>query len=224
MLLAGFLMVNCTMAQEIYDVSSPDKTIRVQVQVTDRIYYSLEVDGIEVMAPSPISMTTSQGTLGHDPQLASQEITTVDQRIATVWGIRKEVRDHYNQLRLGFEGGYSLLFRAFDDGVAYRFVTGLKGELIVYDEEVSYRFHDNHMMINHIVDSYTTSYEKMYTRQRITAIRPENLVSLPSVVSMPGLKLAIMEADLFSYPGMYLSKRSAHSWNRFCGKFSTLSR
>lgn len=207
-------------AEERYEVSSPDGSLHIRVILTDQVYYGLEVNGNEVIEPSPVFMSTSQGVLGQHPVVVKSNREASDQVIPTVWGIRSEVKDIYNQLRLDFQGGYSLLFRAYDEGIAYRFVTNLKGELIVYDEMVQYRFNDNYMMVNHVVDSYTTSYEKVYTRQRITGFGPENLISLPSIVEAGNLKLAIMEADLYEYPGMYLSKRSAHSWNRFSGKFA----
>lgn len=223
LLLLAFLLISVNSlvaAEERYNITSPDGSIRVQVIVTDNVYYNLEVGGNEVIKPSPISMNTNHGILGLNPKIINTEMTSIDEVITTVWGIRKEIKDVYNQLRLDFQGGYALLFRAYDDGIAYRFVTDLKGELIVYDELVQYRFKENHMMVNHVVDFYTTSYEKFYTRQRITDFSPENLISLPSIVSAGDLKLAIMEADLFEYPGMYISKLSAHSWNRFSGKFA----
>jgi alpha-glucosidase len=214
------MLATSVFAEGRYQVSSPDGSIRIHIILTDQVYYGLEVDGNEVIEPSPVSMTTSQGTLGHNPVVAKSEKESANRLIPTVWGIRKEVKDMYNQLRLDFQGGYSLLFRAYDEGIAYRFITNLKGELIVYDEMVQYRFNDNHSMVNHVVDSYTTSYEKFYTRQKITGFGPENLISLPSIVDAGIVKLAIMEADLFEYPGMYISKHSAHSWNRFSGKFA----
>lgn len=206
-------------AEQGYDLSSPDGSIRIRVILTENVYYSLEVDGKEVMEPSPISMSTNRGILGHKPVITSAEHTSGDHLITPVWGIRKEVRDRYNQLRLDFEGGYSLLFRAYNDGIAYRFATELKGELIIQDELVQYRFDDDLTMVNHVVDSYTTSYEKFYTRQKITEFGPDNLISLPSIVVAGDLKLAVLESDLYDYPGMYISKLSAHSWNRFSGKF-----
>lgn len=199
-------------------VSSPDKSIKVNIKLTDQTYYNLEVDGKEVMWYSVISMSTNQGELGVNPELLKSGISSVNETIKTVWGIRSEVRDNYNQLKLDFQGGYSLLFRVFNDGIAYRFVTSLKDPLIVKGEGVEYRFLDNHKMVNHIVDAFNTSYEKIYTKQTVNDLKPENLVSLPSIVMTDNLRLAIVESDLYEYPGLYLTKKAYH-WPHLIGRF-----
>ncbi len=216
-----FLIFTCAgaFAAGTYEVSSPDGTISVRIVLTDKVYYALDVDGQRVVTLSPIAMKTSQGTLGHDPVAKAHETSSADEIIETVWGIRDQVRDQYNQLQIDFEGDFSLLFRVYNDGMAYRFLTGIKGELTIYDEVVEFRFLNNHTVTSLELDSYTTSYEKMYTSQRITEFGPDDLLALPSLVVTPGLKLTVTEADLYEYPGMYLSKRSPHPWNRFCGKF-----
>ncbi|MFW6277278.1 MAG: glycoside hydrolase family 97 protein [Prolixibacteraceae bacterium] len=215
MLLFSFLSIK---ANEL-SVSSPDGKITMNVRLTDRVYYNLEVDGKEVMWFSPLSMSTNKGDFGKNPELKNSEITSVDNVIKTVWGNRSEVPDVYNELKLSFEEGYNVLFRAYNDGVAYRFQSELNGELIVYDEEVEYRFWEDYPMINHIVDSYTTSYEKLYTRQNITDIKTDNLISLPSVIDQGDVKLAILESDIYEYPGFYLTKIGNHTRNYVNGSF-----
>ncbi|WP_026475697.1 glycoside hydrolase family 97 protein [Alkaliflexus imshenetskii] len=201
------------------NVSSPDGRIRVNLKLTDRIYYNLEVDGQEVMWFSPVSMNTSRGLLGQSPKLVSSNITSVNETIQTVWGIRSQVQNSYNELKLDFNPSYSLLFRVYDDGVAYRFQTNFKGDLVVFDEEVEFRFWNNFRMINHVVDAFDTSYEEVNTRQNILDVTPSNLVSLPSIIDQENLKLAILESDVYNYPGMYLSKTLAHTWPYLNGKF-----
>lgn len=203
----------------ILSVSSPDGKITMNVKLTDRIYYNVEVDGEEVMWYSPLSMTTNKGVFGENPELKNSEITSVDEVIKTVWGNRSEVPDVYNELKLSFKDGYNILFRAYNDGVAYRFQSDIDGELIVYNEEVEYRFWEDFPMVNHIVDSYTTSYEKLYTRQNISDIGTENLISLPSVIDQGTLKLAITESDVYEYPGFYLTKIGNHSRYYINGSF-----
>jgi len=212
------LTIFCVRANNL-TVSSPDGKITVNVKLTDRVYYNLEVDGNEVMWYSPLSMNTNKGIFGQNPELKNSKISSVDETIKTVWGNRSEVPNHYNELKLSFDDGYNILFRAYNDGVAYRFQSDLDGELIVYDEEVEYRFWEDHPMINHVVDSYTSSYEKNYTRQNISDITTENLISLPSIIDNGKLKLAILESDLYEYPGFYLTKKGNHTRYYLDGSF-----
>ena len=205
-----FLVSLCFSSANPYAVTSPDGSITVRVKLTDRIYYNVEVDGNEVMWFSPLSMTTNKGRLGDKPKLVSEKTISINEVIETVWGNRSQVVDSYNQLELNFEGGYKVFFRIYNDGLAYRFETDFTGELLVIDEEIEYRFWQNHAMINHVVDSYTTSYETTYTRQHISDIGTDNLVSLPSVIDQGSIKLAIVESDVFEYPGFYLTKKGNH--------------
>jgi len=206
---------------QVASVTSPDGTIRVNIKLTDRIYYDLEIDGTETMWYSPISMKTNQGDLGQNPSLIKQTSTSTDQIIKTVWGIRSEVKDQYNELTLDFKKGFSLIFRAYNDGVAYRFKTALKGELLVYDEEVEYRFWKNYDVLSKVADSYTTSFEQLYTRQRLRDIGPKNLITMPMVIKTDSVSLTVLESDLHDYPGLYLSKTQSNYYRNYLdGKFA----
>jgi alpha-glucosidase len=206
-------------AQQL-NVLSPDGKVKINVKITDRIYYNLEVDGKEVMWYSPLSMKTSQGTLGQGSQMISNNTISANKAIQTVWGIRSEVPNNYNELKIVFKQGFSLYFRAYNDGIAYRFQTDLKGELIVFEEDVEYRFWENFNMINLGLDSYSSSYEATYTRQKISDVATKNLIGLPSIVDCGTVKLSILESDLYEYPGMYLSKTHQLGWPYLNGKFA----
>lgn len=214
------LLNSSVFGAENYRVKSPDETITIDIKITDKVYYSVAVDQEYVLWNCPVSLETNQGDLGVNPELSRKEESYIDETVNTVWGIRNQVRNEYNELRLQFTGGYSLIFRAYNDGIAYRFETELKGELIIFDEEVRYNFTGDYQMLNHIVGSIATSYESLYTRQKVTEVEFGKLVSLPSLVMAGKVKLAIVESDLFSYPGMYLTKRVDHSWPQISGTFS----
>lgn len=216
-MLASVITLNAQ--PEAYQVSSPDGSIVVGVKTTDRLYYNVSVDGAEVMWYSPLSMTTSEGVFGEKPVVLTQKVDETNQDINTVWGNRSVVPNHYRELTLDFEAGYSVIFRVYNDGVAYRFRSNKSGELIIYDEEVEYRFFEDKPMVNHVVDSFTTSYEKFYTRQMISDVTPDNLISLPSVINAGPVYLSVLESDVFSYPGMYLTKKGTHNRNYLSGSF-----
>lgn len=188
-------------------LESPSKNICLQVKFTDKIYYAIDFEGENVMWYSPLSLMLQDGTvLGYHPKLVQSHTEEVDEVIPTVWGIRSEVRNAYNQLTLEMEGGYSVVFRAYDDGVAYRFKTHLDRTIKVMAEEVGFRFLQDHSLVAHVVGDFQTSYEKLYTKYKISEVVEEEFISLPLVVDTPTCKLAITEADLYDYPGMYIRK------------------
>jgi alpha-glucosidase len=218
-LVALILTTSLWAGPESFEVRSPDESIVIGIRLTDRIYYNISVDGDEVMWYSPLSMHTSKGVFGHHPKVREHNLKLVDDAIQPTWGNRRTVRDHYCELTLVFDGGYRVIFRAYNDGVAYRFRSDEPGPLIVHGEEVEYRFFEDKPMINHVVDSFTTSYEKFYSRQMISEVSPDNLISLPSVINAGKVHLSVLESDVFSYPGMYLTKKGTHNRHYLNGTF-----
>ncbi|MCB0840010.1 MAG: glycoside hydrolase family 97 N-terminal domain-containing protein, partial [Bacteroidetes bacterium] len=214
LLLLPFIILSIYLRADDFSVSSPDKNITIKVKTTDRIYYAVDFKGKEIMWYSPLSMTLDKGrVLGQNPKVSKQETASSNATIKTVWGIRNQIHDHYNQLEIFFEGNYSVIFRAFNDGVAYRFKTDISGEITVVNEEVAYRFLENHDLIAHVVGDFQTSYEKLYTRYKLADVVEDEFVSLPLVVKQPNVRIAITESDLYDYPGMYV-KRPGNN-NRF---------
>ena len=93
--------------------------------------------------------------------------------------------------------------RAYDDGVAYRFVTRLPGEITVRDEDVTLGFEGDHLLYFPEEASLQSHQEREYKRLRISEVGPTRFASLPALVAIEGgPKVAITESDLFDYPGM----------------------
>lgn len=208
MLISGWLH-----AQD-YQLSSPDGTLTIRIKLTDKIYYAVDVAGAQVMWFSPLSMTLEDGTvLGGHPKVKHARRREGNEIIEPVWGTRSQITDHYRELVLECEEDYAVVFRAYDEGVAYRFRTSLSGQIRVKAEEVAYRFLEDHSLVAHVVGDFQTSYEKLYTRYPISEVVEKEFVSLPLLVDQGSIKLALTEADVDDYPGMYIMRRGEN--NRF---------
>lgn len=194
--------------------SSPNGEIEISIRTTDKLYYAIDFEGKNIMWYSPLSMTLANGmVLGYQPKIKSKEENSVNSTVQTIWGIRSEIVEQYNELILEMEGNYSIIFRAYDQGVAYRFQTSLPNQITVVEEEVAWRFLENHDLVAHVVGDFQTSYEKLYTRYQIADVVESEFISLPLVVNQGDVKIAISEADVQDYPGMYV-KRPGNN-NRF---------
>jgi len=205
---------------ETYELTSPAGQIRLHIQTTDKIYYALEVNGESVMWYSPLSMTLADGqVLGANPKLKKQRSREVRETLTPVWGTRREIADHFNELSLEMEGGYTVLFRAYDTGVAYRFVTDLPGRIRIQGEEVAFRFLKDQDLYAHIVGDFQTSYEKLYTREKISEVKQKDFISLPLLMDQGQVKLAFTEADVYDYPGMYLMRLDENNRHELLGLF-----
>jgi len=205
-----------------YEVYSPNKKIKVVIQVDREISYSVFCDGREVLSASPISLTIEgAGVLGRQPRLSGVKSRTVNEKIIPpVKEKRAVISNRFNESVLTFKGNYGLLFRAYDDGVAYRFFTRLKGRVKVVSEEVSFRFGRDHSVYFPVADGFLSSFERNYSYLALSQVTAERMAFLPVLVEIQdGPKVAITEADLDDYPGLYLSG-SADGSAALQGKFA----
>ena len=135
--LAVFLMTGIAAhAQKQVSAASPDGQTKVTVTVADRIYYDVESHGEQLFQQCHIGMTLSDRTLGEKPALKGKKVTTVNETITPIHPLKfSTVENNYTLLTLTFGGGYKVEWRVYNDGVAYRFVTALKGDIEVMSED-----------------------------------------------------------------------------------------
>ena len=211
MLMAALAVAFAAQAKD-YVVKSPDAKIVVTVSSGEHVSYSIERDGIKLLAPSQISMSLVGGYRygGKDSFKATRK--TVDQTIPAKNFKRAKVRDHYNEMTLS-TGTYDLVFRAYDDGVAYRFVArGKEGEFAVAYEQAEFAFPYDYMAYipyerdgGSMEEQFFNSFENTYSHHFISRWEKGRIAFLPMTVEAAnGIKLCITESDLRDYPGMYL--------------------
>lgn len=201
---------------------SPDKNIEVEILIREKTYYTVNYKGNRVLHASPLSITVDENQLGSLPKLIKSNIVSVNETIETVWGSRRFIEDNYNQLTLDFEGDFSIEFRAFNNGVAYRFKTNLKKqEVIVQNEEVAFRF--NFGVTAWMLDS--KSYETNYVQRKLDAEDIQRFnnrlekVFLPMVVEpFENTKVLITEAGVYDYPGLFIDRGNDYE-NFLNGRF-----
>ncbi|PRY10200.1 alpha-glucosidase [Pontibacter ummariensis] len=207
------------LAQQNFTVQSPDGKIKATVDLKDKITYAVFHEDDQVIAPSPISLQLTNGeTLGAKPRLKNSKRSAVNKTIQTPIYKRSEIKDHYNELVLNFKDDYSVIFRAYNDGVAYRFTTSKRKDFNVQHEEANFNFNKDYTAIvpyvkqerkTSIEEQFNNSFENTYTHAPLSQLNPERLAFLPLAVEVAnGKKVVITEADLESYPGMYLINRN----------------
>ena len=124
-----------SIAQKNYQVQSPNRDIKVEVTVADKVTFAIVQDHSEVMN-SAVSMTLQGGeVLGANPKVLKVTKTSVDKEIPSPFYKKDVVKDIYNEMQISFRGNYGLVFRVYNDGVAYRFTTKRKEPIVIADEE-----------------------------------------------------------------------------------------
>lgn len=198
-----------------YTLSSPDGHVRLTVDAGKRLTWSLMHDSTKVIAPSPISLSLSDGkVLGASPRVKKVSTRKVDTSFATPFYKKSEVKDVYNELTLRLSDGLSVIFRAYDDGAAYRLSLDGKGARCVTSEEAVFNFAGDYKAfipyINDLRDAdypYSYSFESYYDESPISEMYADSLAIVPLLVELPhGKKALIMEGDVEGYPGMFLVK------------------
>ena len=193
---------------QCYNISSPNEKIKVKIEMKDKIYYSVFCNSKEIIAPSPISLTVNNGMkLGKNPKIINAKRRRVEQTInPVIKEKRRVIVDHYNEIVLNFKGEYGLIFRIYNDGMAYRLFTKFEGKIKIISEEVSFNFAKNHSLYVPFVKQFQHCFEANYTYLPMNKITSEQMGFIPVLVDVKeGPKIVIAEADLDDYPGMFLA-------------------
>jgi alpha-glucosidase len=194
--------------QSSFDLKSPDKRIEVRIRTAHGIHYDVVLGGRAILEDSTLSMDVDHKVLGKDAtKVVHAKATTHDEVVEPV--VRQKfakIRDHYNEQRIEFDGGYTVTFRAYNEGVAYRFETSLPAsEIKIYGEEMNLNFAANDLVYYPQEDSFMSHNERKYLPQHLSDILPEYIASLPAVVQVgQGASVAVAESDLDEYPGLWL--------------------
>lgn len=202
-----------------YTLLSPDGQLKATINTEKQISYSISKNDVMVLAPSAIGLLLNTNEmLGQNMQIITAKTTHVtDTLLASVYK-RSRVHNTYNQLELTCKNNFKIAFRAFNDGLAYRFETQRKDSLIITDElaefnfpsdKIAYAAYTNTSDKDGFENQYFNSFENVYDVKPITKLNTNHLIILPTLAeSKNNCKICITEADLFDYPGMFLNNRA----------------
>ena len=190
---------------------------RARIRTADQLRYDFVLKGRAVLENATLSLDVEHNKLGVQPKVVDAKTRSSDQVVEPV--VRQKfakIRDHYNELRLKMDGGYSVVFRAYNEGVAYRFETSLPQDKVkVYGEESVFSFASNFVVYYPQEDSFYSHNERKYLPQHLSEITPEFIATLPAIVDVgQGVKLAIAESDLEDYPGFGYAGPADSDWQR----------
>lgn len=189
-----------------YKVTSPNGQIAVTVSVDTQIKWSAAVSNQFVFTNNTLSLDLGTSVLGTNPKVISAKTTSVNETVPTVVAVKsKTIQNTYNQLNLNFKPNYTVSFRVFDNGIAYRFETSLKEDITVKHEEVSLNFAGDYGVLFPEEETVYSHYERSYLDQKISSLKAGRFASLPTLVKADNnIKIGITEADLFDYPCLFL--------------------
>jgi alpha-glucosidase len=226
-----FLLLLCSailsaQKSKTFEVKSPDNKTSLKLEIGVKMIWSVKHDGQQIIEPSAISIhLEGEEALGDNAKVTSSLIEKKDNAIAAINYIKANIPDQYTQLILDCKNGYGVIFRVYNDAVAYRFFTKRKGAIIVKNEEANFNFtNDYKAFIPYMWDYrggkiFNSSFEALYKEINISRFASDSLAFLPVMVDLGNNKKAVItEADLEDYPGMYLNINQTHKG--FMGVFA----
>ena len=201
-------------AEKTYKLQSPSGEIAVEVIAGEQLSWTVSRDGIRVLEPSPLSMTLEDGTVwGRNMKVRKAVRRSLDRQIRPVYYRQEQVKEAYNEMTLVCKE-FNVVFRAYDTGAAYRFVSTGKAPFTVRSEQAAFNFGEDRKGLfaytrkrnEGFECQFFTSFEATYNNKQIGQWEKGRLAFLPVTIDGPeGMKLCITESDLLNYPGMYLS-------------------
>lgn len=210
----GLIALN---AKEI-QLQSPDGNLQVVVTVDKEISWSAQLKGKPVLEKAVVAMELSDRVSGLEARLAKQSVKEVKQEIQAAVPYKDAIiEDHCNELSLQFRERFSLTFRAYNDGVAYRFSETSRKPYEVLNEKMDLFFPDGaacYFSEEHTTYSHNESW---YPYIQLSDIAAGRFCSMPLLIDLPGqAKVLVTETALHRYPGMFLESNGR---NGFVSKF-----
>ncbi|MBN9302241.1 MULTISPECIES: glycoside hydrolase family 97 protein [Dysgonomonas] len=214
LLLLLFLSIAFSLsAQKKAELQSPNGEIKVSLSISNKIYYTISYNNDVLLEKNHLSLNLGNETLGLNPKLSGQKTNKVNEVLTPVVPLKySSVKNQYNSLLLTFKGDYSVEFRAFDDGIAYRFITNKKGDVEVLGEDFTINFPANYLLHLQQPGGFKTAYEEPYTHVESNEWKATDRMSvLPVLIdTKKKYKILISESDLSDYPCMFLKGNGAN--------------
>lgn len=217
MLLGSLMFGSCESQSVPLKLLSPDGKIEF---VFDRDednspLYSIGYNQRQILSPSHLSLELQEGEISRGMKIVGTSRRKHDETYELVVGKSKYARNQYNELQVELQEirpprrSLHLLFRVFNDGVAFRYLLPKQDGMDYFEimaEFSEFNFPKDHTCWVLYLENFTTNYESPFLRGTLSEINPQSLVGLPLTIEIDdGPYIALTEASLTDYAAMYLT-------------------
>ncbi|MCC6397050.1 MAG: glycoside hydrolase family 97 protein [Bacteroidetes bacterium] len=191
-----------------YTVTSPDKQTLITIHVGDQITYEISHNGKPLITPSHIALEAEKGRI---PAMSATVHKTATRSVhetvpRVVWQKSKTVLEHFNERTLEFSDGTRLVFRAFNEGVAYRWETRQTNRLRILSETVEINVAGAPWVYFPEEERFFSHNERLYKYEALAGISRTRFCSTPALIdTRAGTLMLVTESDLVDYPGLWLT-------------------
>ncbi len=203
-----------------YTVVSPDKLITIKVETGKTLTWSVMRGDETLVEPSSIALDVEGAKVqpGVNPKVKKASKRTVDQTLHAVVPTKfSDVRDNFNELTLKMAGDYSVQFRAYNNGAAYRFVTSKPGKMTVNSETVELNLPDGtetYWPTYAMRPNYMSSQESTFKKLPLDSLSTSTPGYLPIYMQTPaGTRMVVTEAGVYDYSNLFLEGTESNKLN-----------
>lgn len=193
-------------------LTSPDESLEVNIWAEGQLAYTIKHKGRVLLSKSPIGLVL-EDNMG-DEQVKVSRIkkrSNVKENIISPNYRVPSFNVLYNEIDLKLKGDYGIIFRAYDEGIAYRFYTLMKHPIVIQDEVAEMNFpedYETYMAYSTVKpgkDQYAMAFQNIYTKATVKTVDTQNISFLPITVACGDeLRMTLLESDLENYPGMFI--------------------
>ncbi|MGE9312368.1 glycoside hydrolase family 97 protein [Niabella sp. CJ426] len=217
-----FLLTNIlpASAQNHLQLASFDGTIKFSFKLTKKApVYKIIYKGKTIIDDSELSLAF----IGEDGfwtslQLLKPIFKEVDEYCDLVVGKVKTARNQYREVSIPLieKGGkkrrINFVVRAFNDGLAFRYEFPEQenwSSYILTNETSTFNVYGNPTVHALLWNNYNNTHEGFYQKNKLSELKTGDLMDLPALFEFPEkVYMAITEANLRNYAGMYLTKNN----------------
>lgn len=204
-------------AQKHITLTSPNQKLIFSCEVINKqIYYNVTFKSKKIIGNSPLSLRFNDDNFGNNVTMKKPVFRDTTEDYNLVVGKTSHVHTHYKEVAIPFAENKSpfrkinLIVRAFDEGIAFRYQMLSQNKdtnFTLLDENTAFHLEGNPEVHALLLPNYTSSHEGPYTHVSFDKLQPDTLMDMPALFEFPGnIAMAITEAELVDYAGMYLTK------------------
>jgi alpha-glucosidase len=205
-LAAILVALSFDLGAKTYELTSPDGKNVISVNYdASGLTYSLAYDGKHQFASTPVSMHVENSVWGAPGERVRKVIRSSVESPVVFPVPRKYYAsvEKYNSMKLVF-GDFDVEFRAYNDGVAYRFVGKLNRSGRIMSEVSGYRFDKDYEAYVLLTKGLQCWYEEDYTVANLSNLPKDRISLTPLMVTTENARVLLSESDFHNYSGSYL--------------------
>ena len=199
-------------AQET-SIFSPDNKIEIRVKAAPEMMWSIYYKNKQILKESKIAMQLNTFfDLGKSQKTINLQKTDIVDNIISIVPTKDLIYEtHYKGIIFTFNisdlRDYQIEFRAYNDGVAYRFITNIENEVLIKKETIELNFPTDAIAYFPEEKSFVSKNEPLYKTLNLSSVDSGKIASLPMLVKSNGINMLYNDNNVLDYPNMYVETK-----------------